>query len=242
MFSGLLKKYLARQAFIPGRFGIFFNPYFIARRGLLVAIEKCLYAFKGGTLLDVGCGVKPYRELFGVDKYWGVDVQGGGHSDGVKDSDIFYDGVSLPVKALSVDSVISTQVIEHISSPAIYLSEIHRVLKPGGMLLLTAPLLFGEHEKPYDFFRYTSYGIKHILIDAGFDIKEQFKSTTYVESVFQMISAYVDSLYKGQNRYIRLMITMLISSIIQLTGILFSSVLPVNDDLYLDNIVLAVKR
>jgi SAM-dependent methyltransferase len=68
--------------------------------------------------------------------------------------------------------VLLTQVLEHIPEPATVLAELHRVLKPGGTLWLTAPLFYAEHEKPYDFFRYTQFGLRHLLGGAGFEVQE----------------------------------------------------------------------
>jgi SAM-dependent methyltransferase len=70
------------------------------------------------------------------------------------------------------DHVLLTQVLEHLPEPAKVLKELHRVLKPGGTLWLTAPLFYAEHEKPYDFFRYTRFGIRHLLEAAGFRVRE----------------------------------------------------------------------
>ena len=66
------------------------------------------------------------------------------------------------------------------------LSEINRVCKLNGQLLITVPFVWDEHEVPYDYGRYTSYGLKHVLEIHGFEVIHLDKSTSYVETVFQM--------------------------------------------------------
>jgi hypothetical protein len=63
-------------------------------------------------------------------------------------------------------------VLEHLPEPATVLRELHRVLKPSGTLWMTAPLFYVEHERPYDFYRYTRYGLRHLLDQAGFEVRE----------------------------------------------------------------------
>ena len=82
--------------------------------------------------------------------------------------DYVCDLASIPVEDGRFHHVLLTQVLEHIPDPATVLAELHRVLKPGGTLWLTAPLFYAEHEKPYDFFRYTQFGLRHLLEGAGF--------------------------------------------------------------------------
>ena len=76
----------------------------------------------------------------------------------------------LPVADASFDAVLCTQVLEHVADPLAVLSELRRVTRPGGQLLLTVPLVWPLHEEPYDFFRYTPHGLRHLLTAAGFEI------------------------------------------------------------------------
>jgi ubiquinone/menaquinone biosynthesis C-methylase UbiE len=78
----------------------------------------------------------------------------------------------IPVDDARFDHVVLTQVLEHVPEPASVLAELHRVLKPGGILWLTAPLFYAEHERPYDFFRYTQFGLRHLLESARFEVLE----------------------------------------------------------------------
>lgn len=68
-----------------------------------------------------------------------------------KRADIFYDGQTIPLETGSIDSILSTQSLEHVPNPDHIASEWARVLRPSGLLLLTVPFMWPEHERPYDF-------------------------------------------------------------------------------------------
>lgn len=90
---------------------------------------------------------------------------------------LFFDGKNIPIKSGYIDSVICTQVFEHVFEPEIFLNEINRVLKKNGHLLLTLPFVWDKHKKPYDYSRYSSFGIKYLLEKKGFKIIQQYKTT-----------------------------------------------------------------
>ena len=136
---------------------------FLARAGEAVV--------PGARVLDAGAGRAPYRDLFAHARYETADfmaVKGKKYAP----PDYVCDLASIPVEDVRFDHVVLTQVLEHLPEPATVLAELHRVLKPGGTLWLTAPLFYAEHEKPYDFFRYTQFGLRHLLDTAGFDVRE----------------------------------------------------------------------
>jgi len=78
---------------------------------------------------------------------------------------------AIPVENGRYDVVLCTQVLEHVAEPWEVFLELNRVLKPRGRLLLTAPLCWDEHEKPYDFYRYTQFGLSHLATRAGFEVQ-----------------------------------------------------------------------
>ena len=158
---GMLRRYVRKQTFYPDAFGMFINPFFFARRGLMKAM-KAAAPKVAGRILDVGCGTKPYKSLFTFTEYIGVDIENPGHDHSLEDIDIYYDGKTLPFDKESFDSVISNQVFEHVFNPPEFLTEIHRVLKPDGKLLLTVPFVWDKHEQPYDFFRFTKYYFRKV--------------------------------------------------------------------------------
>jgi SAM-dependent methyltransferase len=136
---------------------------FLARAGRTVE--------PGQLVLDAGAGQAPYRDLFAHAAYETADflaVKGKRYAE----PDYVCDLAKIPVEDERFDHVILTQVLEHIPEPAKVLAELHRVLRPGGTLWLTAPLFYAEHEKPYDFFRYTQFGLRHLLESAGFEVQE----------------------------------------------------------------------
>ncbi|MEA2404067.1 MAG: hypothetical protein QOE08_714 [Thermoleophilaceae bacterium] len=122
---------------------------------------------RGERVLDVGAGEQPYRELFEHVEYTTADWANSVHP-GARHVDIVAPADDLPVDDASFDAVINTQVLEHVAEPGAVLSELHRVLRPGGRLFMTLPFAWELHEEPFDFYRYTRYGISHLLRKAGF--------------------------------------------------------------------------
>ncbi len=144
--------------FRPQWYSVLVNPYFINRFTLFTAIKKFAKETNSeAKILDVGCGIKPYRELFSSPSYTGIDIAGGGHTDEAKTVDAFYDGKSIPFPDQSFDAIICTQVLEHADDPEILVKECARVLKPNGRAFFSMPFMYPEHEVPYDFRRFTRF-------------------------------------------------------------------------------------
>lgn len=155
------------------------HPAYLERRSLTRALQGLADLLEHGRILDLGCGMKPYEPLLARpgDRWVGVDhpvtMQG---SYGVYTlADVFADCHQLPFADGHFDSVICTQVLEHVAEPERVLCEAARVLRPGGVLLLTAPMLWPLHEEPHDFFRYTRYGLRHLLARAGFTVEREIQ-------------------------------------------------------------------
>lgn len=232
----------SKEWFAPTFLGAFINPFYFIRRGLY----KGVLSNKGyltGKLLDFGCGSKPYKEFISVHEYIGLDVEERGHPHRYGEADIYYDGKTVPFPDGHFDSIFSSEVFEHIFNLEEILTELHRVLKPGGHMLVTLPFVWEEHEIPYDFARYTSFGIEYLLKKNGFDVIATEKTTNYVETVFQMWNAYIWNTYAYSPRWhlISLLRTLLLIAPISILGILLSKILRVNSNLYCNNIVIAKK-
>lgn len=236
-----LKKQYNRSLFQPTLFGVLFNPFFIIRGGLYRAVK----GFRGhmhGRMLDFGCGSKPYRELFDVAFYIGADIAVSGHDHSNENIDVYYDGKTLPFGDNEFDSIFSSEVFEHVFNLDEILDELRRVLKPNGKMLITLPFVWDEHEIPYDFARYTSFGITHILQQKGFQVLEQHKTTNYVETVFQMWAAYVCQHIIPKNKIVRIALTPLFVTPINVLGIVLGALLPKNQNFYHNNVLVVENR
>ena len=124
------------------------------------------------SILDYGCGGSPYRSLFPNSEYFRADFTPCEGLDFLLPADS-----SVPASDNSFDMVLSTQVLEHVPEPANYVAECFRLLKRGGILLLTTHGLFEDHGCPYDFQRWTADGLRLLLERAGFQIKGAKKLT-----------------------------------------------------------------
>jgi SAM-dependent methyltransferase len=145
-----------------------------------------------GSVLDFGCGSKPYETLFcQATNYIGVDIEVTGHDHASSRIDVYYDGNRLPFADNEFDGVVSFEVFEHVFNLPVVLQEINRVTKNSGHLLISIPFAWMEHEQPFDFARYTTFGISHLLVEAGYDILAIRKTTTYLLGVFQLLIAYL---------------------------------------------------
>ena len=235
-----LKDIYHRQEFYPGFIGIFVNPFYHARLGLRKSMSIFSSELKG-RLLDVGCGSKPYQELFAVDDYIGLDIDNEA-SRNRKIADYFYDGKTFPFNEDEYDSVLCNQVLEHVFNPDEFLSEIKRVLKPGGRLLLTVPFVWDEHEQPHDYARYSSFGLKALLDKNGFNVIGYKKIGADASTIFQLINVYLYKIFVKWPLPIRVLTTMSLMSLFNLLGIMLGMLLPRNPDLFLDQIVLAEKN
>ncbi|HQT31488.1 MAG: methylase [Hydrogenophilales bacterium 28-61-11] len=234
-----LRAVYCRQSFFPGPLGVFVNPFYLARSALQEAMRDSAETLNG-RLLDVGCGTKPYRNLFHVSEYVGLDIDSPpARARGV--ADVFYAGKAFPFDPASFDAVLCNQVLEHVFNPDEFLAEIERVLKPGGKLLLTVPFAWDEHEQPWDYARYSSFGLKALLEKQGFRILNHRKLRADVSVLFQLANAY---LYKLTERWpfsARLLFNATVMALFTLMGLLGARFLPDNPDLYLDHVLLAEK-
>jgi SAM-dependent methyltransferase len=234
----LLSRY-RREMFFPGWLGVFINPFYFARAGLSKAMTGLAPELKG-LLLDVGCGSKPYQRLFEVKEYVGLDIDSEiTRQRGIADH--LYDGKKFPFEDASFDAVLCNQVLEHVFNPDEFLSEIMRVLRPGGKLLLTAPFVWDEHEQPYDYARYSSFGLRALLEKPGFRIMDHKRSGDDASILFQLANAYLFKVIQRFSKPVRLLFTFTVMAFINCLGLVARLLLPNNPDLFLDHIVLAEK-
>lgn len=234
-----LKSIYSEQMYLPNFIGLFINPFYFARSGLAQEIKEFASQISG-SLLDVGCGSKPYNSLFKVTSHVGLDID----IESVRlraMADDYYDGNSFPYLDSSFDSLLCSQVLEHVFNPDVFLGEINRVLKPKGKLLLTVPFVWDEHEQPYDYARYSSYGLRALLEKSGFKILEHKKIGGNATILFQLTNAYLYKVIKKWPKILKFYFTITIIALINVLGIIAGKFLPDNPDLFLDQIVMAEK-
>lgn len=119
------------------------------------------------SVLDYGCANLPYRHFFPPDcEYVGADLAG--NPDAAL---VLNDDGTLPVEDESYDTIVSTQVLEHVVDPRLYVSECFRAIKPGGRMMLSTHGTFVYHPDPEDYWRWTSAGLSKLIGDAGFEIR-----------------------------------------------------------------------
>lgn len=132
----------------------------------LEALSRDLGTPAGGRVLDYGCAELPYRYLFGPGvEFVGADIPGNPHATLALNAD-----ATVPAQDETFDTVLSTQVLEHVGDPALYLSECFRLLRPGGRMLLSTHGVFVYHPDPVDYWRWTCAGLRYAVEQAGFEI------------------------------------------------------------------------
>jgi SAM-dependent methyltransferase len=211
---------------------------YIIRRGLYKEISRIAPKI-GGDILDFGCGQKPYETCFvNANTYIGLDILVSGHNHRSSKVDIFYDGKTLPFPDNSFDSVVSFEVLEHVFNLDEVLCEISRVLKPGGTFLMSVPFVWEEHEVPYDFARYTSYGLVYKLKKNDYKILELLKSTTSILAIGQLLVNYIANNLLPRGRILARFSQLLIIFPLNLLIIFINYILPKRYTLYCNCVVL----
>jgi SAM-dependent methyltransferase len=156
---------------------------------LEASLEYCGKYVQGKTL-DVGCGRKPYEKTFfeAAQEYVGMD-----YLTDRSTPDIVGSAIDIPLPDATFDTVVCTEVLEHVPDPAKAFSEINRVLKPSGHLILSTPMYWPRHEVPYDFFRYPYDGILSLANNGGFELVELFNrghSYAFIGQIIQQTQPF----------------------------------------------------
>jgi SAM-dependent methyltransferase len=142
-----------------------------------------------GQFLDAGCGAQPFRVVVEplVDRYTTLDIE-------ARVERVDYLGDVQDMKAVpgdAFDSVLCSEVLEHVPHPAQAVAELARVLKPGGTLVITVPFLARLHEEPHDYYRYTRHGLRALLEDGSFVVEEIVETGSLFSFIGHQISVAV---------------------------------------------------
>lgn len=135
--------------------------------------------------LDIGCADSPYSSHF--SNRVGFDILPG------RGVDVVGDAHSLPFEDNKFDQIVCTEVLEHMHTPQQGISEMHRVLKGGGKIVLTTRFIFPLHDTPGDYFRFTKYGLKHLFKGwKSVEIHEEVNTTETLGVLFQRLAFQTD--------------------------------------------------
>lgn len=160
---------LRRGRLVPSR-----HPDDLALSSRLVAglvarfYDETIRHYAKGTLVDLGCGTAPlfvlYRDF--VDRCLWVDWEASMHVN--EELDLVQDlNRPIALRSESCDTVVLSDVLEHIYAAPLLVSEIGRILRPTGVLVMNVPFLYGLHETPHDYARYTSFMLNKLMEDSG---------------------------------------------------------------------------
>jgi len=145
----------------------------ITRHNILKGLKSAV-KYASGRLIDVGCGTKPYESLFApvVGSYLGVDYPQTMETNygAQTKADIFAECLNTGLPDCSFDTLLSTQVMEHIYDTREFIRECNRILVPGGIGIFTIPFVWQCHSEPYDFYRFTKYSIRRLFSESGFEV------------------------------------------------------------------------
>lgn len=216
------------------------DPFYLAHRALRREIARMAKSAVG-IVVDVGCGTAPYRSMFSHTRYVGVEVVSASKFGSAKGgADVLYDGRRLPMADESADHILCNQVLEHVFEPVEFLQELRRILRPHGRIMLTVPFIWDEHEQPYDFARYSSFGLTHLAGKSGLEIIEARRTLADASLFAQLWLAYCFKVARrngnaslGGKAFVAMM-----SVPANIIGLALAKILPTNPDLYLDNVLI----
>ena len=193
-------------------------------RELKKSINKTAH-YLHGTCIDIGSGNSPYKSYVipHVTRYIAIDKTLT-HQHMFQDSKVEYmdaDVMALPFEDNSIDSVLLTQVLEHLDTPYKALDEIYRVMKPNAILILSVPFIYQAHATPFDYFRYSEYGLKKIAKDYNFKTVEFHYQGYFGTAIISMLNGFIWSLlsrYKLLRNTLLLPVILIIFTINNLIG------------------------
>ncbi len=175
-FSGGFGETIIHPQFIYNRY----------RKEIIAAAQK----YSRGDLIDIGCGRMEYKEYLKehIKSYTGIDSPKTVKLYLSKNkADILAPVEKLPIKDSQYDTALFIQVMEYVDDPQKSLNEISRILKKGGILILSSPFMYSIHDIPYDRNRFTSYALVDFIKKANLKVVEVKSQGTFSDFIFLSI-------------------------------------------------------
>ena len=187
---------------------LYLSPFFLYRYYLKRDIKTILQKYKfTGSVIDIGCGSKPYKPLFtSVKEYKGIDFNNFSINKDFKNDkpDIYFSKTyrvdfRLPFRANQFDNAVAFQVLEHHKYPNKLLKEMSRIVKPNGYMLLSFPFLEGIHEEPNDFYRLTIYALRNHVSENNGNIVYVKTEGSLFSTISMLLNEYINN-FAGKNK------------------------------------------
>lgn len=171
-------------------------------------LSDCAQFSGGGAVLDAGSGYQRYRPFFKDSIYIGQEHPiAGAQNKQISNYDILCDVENIPLKDGCVKTVLSTSSLEHFQSPNEFIKEAFRVLEPGGRIYINVPFAIQEHEIPFDFQRYTRYGLEALLVRYGFTVRKIEPTSSSLTCALHLLHyALSEELHVRQNILLRILL------------------------------------
>jgi SAM-dependent methyltransferase len=217
---------------------------------LFQEIKKFSKKIKNKKILDFGSGDQRYKKFFIKNNtYYSLDVKKSGYKR-IKKNNFIIDGEKkkkLPIKKSFFDIIICTEVLEHVIYLEFLIKEFKRILKKNGSILVTTPFVWAEHDTPYDFRRFTSYGIKKIFLENNFKIIKYKKLVCGNKALITVFHSQLNRLfynyYRKDNKLILVLIKIYFNFIKIIIVYFFKLFVPENyqNNFYIDNFLIIKK-
>jgi SAM-dependent methyltransferase len=194
----------------------FWRFNWLANHKVVRALERVRH-HASGELLDMGCGRRPFAHVFQtrVRHYWGTDLRTSRYVVG-RAPDAYARAEQQPIRTGSMDTVVGLSMLTYLPEPVRAIEEAHRVLKPGGMLILEFTQMVPLHDEPWDLFRFTRYGAKQLLERAGFEPVEYVPLGGLAARVGLTVIAALNRINRGPTRVLTELPVRLLYVVIQL--------------------------
>lgn len=148
------------------------DPYRELNQALTAHLNRYGEQLRSAKVLDFGCGERPFELFFSRFGAQTVACDLQQNRFGTVDVVLDREARQLPFETGAFDAICLFDVLEHVEDDLALLGELRRILKGGGLLLLSVPFMYRFHEIPHDYRRYTPTGLQYVLTRCGFNVQE----------------------------------------------------------------------
>lgn len=176
-------------------------------------IARCAKLYLSGRMIDIGCGTRPFECIISpyISEYVGLDRANPFNKDAK--IDLIGSASDIPAADESFDSALSTAALEHLAEPESAIRECYRVLRHNGIAVYTVPFIWHLHAAPWDYYRFTSYGLEHMFTKAGFEVIEVRPLSGFWITWATMFCYYLERFHK--KRFLRRVVLPMTGRIVQ---------------------------